>query len=321
MLKSIWDDIIREFSYGNAVNRLIIINVAIYVLINLLWVGMRISNDYATPESYFILRNWFSISSDWWHNLTHPWVFITCMFLHDEFWHIISNMLLFYWFGRIIGDFLGDQRVLALYLLGGLAGAIAFFVSVNFMGYGDLSGPRFALGASGAVMAVVLGAGVLAPDYQLRLLLLGDVKLKYIAGGLILIDVIAIGSNMNTGGHVAHLGGAFMGWVFISQLRKGNDLSEPVTRILSRIQQVFKSKPRGSMRSKSGKGPRVTYRNPTTEGVGRQQPPSTAAGGTASLSHQEQLDAILDKIKETGYESLSKEEKEFLFKASGDSAR
>jgi membrane associated rhomboid family serine protease len=321
MLKSIWDDIVREFSHGNAVNRLIIINVAIYVLINLLWVGMRISNDYATPESYFILRNWFSISSDWWHNLTHPWVFITCMFLHDEFWHIISNMLLFYWFGRIIGDFLGDQRVLALYLLGGLAGAIAFFISVNFMGYGDLAGPRFALGASGAVMAVVLGAGVLAPDYQLRLLLLGDVKLKYIAGGLILIDVIAIGSNMNTGGHVAHLGGAFMGWVFVSQLRKGNDLSEPVTRILSRIQQVFKSKPRSGMRSKSGKGPRVSYRNPSTEGVGRQQPSSPAAGSTASLSHQEQLDAILDKIKETGYESLSKEEKEFLFKASGDSAR
>lgn len=319
MFRSIWEDIKQQFSYGNMVTRLIIINVAFFVFINLVWVVMRLSHAYETPEAYYSFLHFFLISSDWWHNLTHPWVIVTNMFAHEEFWHIIFNMLFLYSFGRIVGDFIGDHRLLALYLLGGLAGGLAFFVSANVMGYGGGT-IHFALGASAAVMAIVLAAGIIAPDYEMRLLLLGDVKLKYIAGALLLIDIIGIGSNINTGGRVAHLGGALMGWLFVSQLRSGNDLSEPVNRLLERIQALFQRRP--VARKGRGRGPRVVYRNTegtTTTGSRPTRPApsdSTRSSASGGLSHQEQLDAILDKIKETGYDSLTKEEKEFLFNAS-----
>ncbi len=318
MFRSIWEDIKREFSYGNMVTRLIIINVAFFVFINLVWVVMRLSHAYETPEVYYTFRSFFMVSSDWWHNLTHPWTFVTYMFAHDEFWHIIFNMLFLYWFGRIVGDFIGDHRLLALYLWGGLVGALVFFLTANFMSYGG-GATHYALGASGSVMAIVMAAGVLSPDYQMRLLFLGDIKLKYIAGALLLVDIIGIGSNINTGGRMAHLGGALMGWFFIAQLRSGNDLSEPLTRLVDRVRGWFERKPAGARR-----GPRMAYRN-NNPSPKRPARPAADAGGASDLSstlhneqlsHQEQLDAILDKIKETGYDSLSKEEKEFLFNAS-----
>lgn len=318
MFQSIWEDIKREFSYGNMVTRLVIVNVAFFIVINLLWVVLRLSQAYETPEVYYTIRNFFLMSSSWWHNLTHPWVLVTSMFAHEDFWHIIFNMLFLYWFGRIVGDFIGDQRLLPLYLLGGLAGNVAFFLSANLLAYGG-GATHFALGASGAVMAIVLAAGLIAPEYQMRLLLLGDVKLKYIVGALVLIDVIGIGSDINTGGHFAHLGGALMGWFYVRQLRSGNDWAEPINNFLERIMGFFQR--RGPQPSRPERGPRVAYRNPerkrtAREGAAPREAGNTGSGSGGALSYQEQLDAILDKIKETGYDSLSREEKEFLFNAS-----
>lgn len=121
----------------------------------------------------------------------------TSMFLHEGFWHLLWNMLFLYWFGRIVGDFIGDQRILPLYLLGGLTGAVVFFISANLLPYG--MGGRFALGASAGVMAIVVAAGTISPDYIMRLLLLGDVKLKYIVAVLVFLDLILIPNGGNTG--------------------------------------------------------------------------------------------------------------------------
>lgn len=314
MVSSIWEDIKRQYSLGNMVTRLVIINVAVFVAINLIWVVLRIGYGWSNEGIgiYESIRQFFMLSSDWLHNLTHPWVFITSMFLHDDFWHILWNMLFLYWFGRIVGDFLGNHRVLPLYLLGGIVGGLAYFISVNLLPYGG-NATHYALGASGAVMAFVVAAGFISPDYYMRLLFLGDVKLKYIVAVLVFIDLVGMASNINTGGHFAHLGGALFGWFFVFQLRQGTDWSIPVNNFLDRIRQFFDT----LSTSRQSRGPRVTYRNPNrTKKTATRAKGKAASDNAPSSSHQEELDAILDKIKQSGYESLSEREKEFLFNAS-----
>lgn len=312
MVSSIWDDVKRQFNYGNMVTRLVIINVVVYIGVNLLWVILRIGSGWTTPEIYQDILQFFMLSSDWLHNLTHPWVFITSMFLHEGFWHILWNMLFLYWFGRIVGDFLGNHRVLPLYLLGGIVGGMAYFLSVNLLPYGG-DATHYALGASGAVMAFVVAAGTISPDYYMRLLFIGDVKLKYIVFVLVLIDLIGMAGNINTGGHFAHLGGAFFGWLFVYQLRQGTDWSIPVNNLLDRLNSFFSgftSRP-----AQPSRGPRVVHRQ-STRATRSSNKGEAASDPRQSSSYQEQLDAILDKIKQSGYESLTEQEKEFLFNAS-----
>lgn len=297
MFTSIWTDLKQQFSHGNTITRIILVNIAVFVVINLVLVFSGGKQD---PDVYYGVVKYFSIHSDWYFTLTHLWVVLTNMFFHVGFWHILWNMILLYWFGRIVGDLIGDHRILPLYLLGGLFGAFVYFI------YANLLDPGYAFGASAAVMAVILAAGVIAPDYNLRLILIGDVKLKYIVAVLLLLDLIGVGGLDNTGGHVAHLGGAFFGWLFATQLRNGNDWSVPVNNFIDKLTALYNSIGGGRK-----KGPRVVYKNPK---AGKRSKPN--AKSDTSSSHQEHLDTILDKIKKTGYESLSEEEKEFLFNAS-----
>jgi membrane associated rhomboid family serine protease len=305
MFSSIWEDIKREYNYGNMVTRLIIVNLAFFLVVSVVLRLVLMATGGGESTAFLTLIKYLSVSSDWFFNLTHPWVFITSMFLHVGVLHFLFNMLFLYWFGRIVGDLLGNQRILPLYILGGLVGAAAYLLTASFF----YEGGGYAYGASAAVMAIVLAAGVTAPDYQMHLILLGPVKLKYIVAVLILLDLIGIGNLDNTGGHIAHLGGALFGWFFVFQLRQGTDLSGGVNRLMDRISEFF------SFLFSRRKQPRVIYRNPKAKKRKR-----SGRGGRSSdspgTSHQEQLDAILDKIKESGYNSLNEEEKEFLFNAS-----
>nr|MBS0038292.1 rhomboid family intramembrane serine protease [Saprospiraceae bacterium] len=301
MFKSISSDIKREFRYGNMVTRLILINIGVFVAINIVKLILNGLNAGETSPIFLKILYGLSISDDWWHNLTHPWVIFTSMFLHEGFWHILWNMLFLYWFGRIIGDFIGDNKIFPLYLMGGLAGSLGFFAAANLLPMFTASS-YFAMGASGAVMAIVMAAGVLAPDYQMRLLLIGLVKLKYIVAAIIFIDIISIANNINTGGHFAHLGGVAFGWYFIYSLRQGVDLSKPVNGAIDSFLDWLSSenKPkRAKLRTVRG-GKKSESQNPPIR----------------SASLQEKVDEILDKIRESGYESLTEEEKETLFQAS-----
>lgn len=300
MFTSIWEDLQQQFRQGNTLTRIILVNIAVFVVINLILVFAGGQRDRAI---YDAIVEPIGINSDWYYLLTHLWGVITHMFLHTGFMHILWNMLLLYWFGRIIGDLVGDHRILPLYLLGGLVGGVAFFLYANLTG-----NPNYAIGASGAVMAIIVAAGFFAPDYNLRLILIGDVKLKYVVAVLLFLDIIGAAGMNNTGGHFAHLGGAFFGYLFATQLQRGNDWSAPVNSFLDKLKALFSG-------SKSGKrrGPRVAYKNPKANSRSRNTKPHAKSD---SPDHQEHLDAILDKIKKTGYESLSAEEKEFLFNAS-----
>jgi membrane associated rhomboid family serine protease len=283
------------------ITRLILINLAVFVFVHLVKITLYIANG-ATPSGAFQeFLHFFSMSSNWKFVVTHPWTLVTSMFLHEGVWHILWNMVFLYWFGRIVGDFLGNRRVFPIYFWGGIAGVLFFFLSANLLPYSG-GVERFALGASGGVMAIVVAAGVIAPDYIMRLLFLGDIKLKYIVFALVFLDLIGIGNDLNTGGHFAHLGGALMGWLVVAQLKNGTDWCQPINSLLARISSLFERK---------AKRPKVIYANKNKSKNER-----AASRFTDHLDRQEKVDTILDKIKKSGYSSLSKEEKAFLFEAS-----
>jgi len=324
MFQSLWEDAKREFSYGNMVTRLIIVNVAVFVLMGLTSVILFLSVGTETPAKFEELHRLFSISDDFMFNLTHPWVIFTHMFLHHGFLHILFNMLFLYWFGKIVSDFLGNQRILPLYLMGGLAGALAYFVSAQL---GVLPIGSYALGASAAVMAIVVAAGVTAPNYFMNLLFIGAVKLKYIVAIIVLLDVFSVAQIApNTGGSIAHLGGAAFGWLFVILLRQGTDLSIPINGAIDAGSGFFKTLFSGNRNAppRKKRKPHVAYKNPNRRAQqekrnkpqSRKERSSNNTSKTGDLSHQERVDAILDKIKQSGYESLTTEEKEYLFNAS-----
>ncbi len=310
MVTSIWDDIKRAFSRGDNLTRLIIVNIGFFLFIHIVGFLMVPFTGIGNHAAFNAFLEWFMAPSDPVELLKRPWTIITYMFLHEGIWHLVFNMLFLYWFGRIVQDLLGDHRILPIYLLGGLAGFVAFFISANFLP-GNISyyiGSHM-LGASAGVMAIVMAAATLAPTYIMHLLLIGPVQIRYIALFLIVIDMIAIREGSNTGGHFAHLGGVAMGWYFIHALRNGTDLSRPVNNLLERIATFFRELFAGRRRSHI----RVRHAN--------KKPSSASAKKQNGLSpddpaYQRKLDRILDKIRDRGYESLTREEKEFLFRAS-----
>lgn len=309
MFSSIWQDIKGYFSHGNMLTRIILVNIGGFLMLLL---AHLILPSFGTGL-YDTFKYSLMVGANWQHNLTHPWVLITHMFLHEGIWHLLWNMLGLYWFGRIVGDLLGDRRVLPIYLLSGLAGGLIYFVMANVAG--GFGFGAYALGASAAFMGILAVAGVTAPDYLIGLPLLGDVRLKFIVIFFLVLDLVGISTGFNSGGSFGHLGGAAMGFLIGHQLQNGHDMTAPVNRIWDTITSFFE-KPFNPSRPK----PKVAYRNPDL----KKQPVTKAArnsGGRRSalsdeLSYQEQLDAILDKIKLTGYDSLSASEKEFLFNAS-----
>ncbi|HEX2395810.1 MAG TPA: rhomboid family intramembrane serine protease [Bacteroidales bacterium] len=300
------EEIKNSLRKGNVLYRLIFINVAIFVVLGIWFVIIRLFTPGVTLEG---LRMAFSesvlkylmIPSLPREILFKPWTIITYMFAHFNLWHILMNMLMLYWFGRIFLQYLTAKQLLSTYILGGLAGAALYVVFVNsFPGLRDYLGGAM-LGASAAIMAIVVSIAVYVPNYTIYLFFLGPVRLKYIAIGFVIIDVLMIASD-NAGGNIAHLGGAVYGFWFTSRLRKGKDSGLWISRIIDKITTLFKPRPRLN----------VAYRK-TTKRV------SDEEYNRRKISEQKEIDRILDKIAKGGYESLTKNEKETLFKMSNKS--
>lgn len=291
MFKSIAEDIRSSFDYGNMVVKLIIINVAVFVVTAL--------TQAFVPQFYAEVLPYIALPGDPMLLLYRPWTLITHMFLHSGLWHLIWNMLVFYWFGNIVGDLIGDKRILPSYLFGGLFGALAYliFYQIN-PGVGQM-----ALGASAAVLAVVFMAVFTAPDYLMSLILIGEVRIKFIGFFILFIDLIGLKGNDNSGGHAAHLGGFVLGFLFIYLLRKGIDIGEYFYKLIGFFKinrdKTIKKKPnlKVAHRSETFGSPQKTTRK-------------TPSNDTS------EVDKILEKIKRSGYDSLTDIEKEILFKAS-----
>ncbi|HRW75676.1 MAG: rhomboid family intramembrane serine protease [Lewinellaceae bacterium] len=302
MLQSILEDVRREFRMGNMVTRLVIVNIVGFLTINLIRLVLWLGNAGVVHPVYYQIRKYLTLSSEPWFDLTHPWVLITSIFLHEGFWHLLWNMLFLFWFGRIVGDLIGNHRVMPLYLLGGIFAGLIFILSAQFLPFGN-HGEVYALGASGAVMALVVAAGMIAPDYGIHLIIIGEVRLKYIVAVLVVLDLISLANDSNTGGHFAHLGGAFFGYLFIVLIREGIDLSTGVNSLMASIIGWFQP-------AQQKKGPRLVY----VQENGKRKKTSRN-----EVNPQKKLDDILEKIKQKGIESLSAEERDFLEKQSTDS--
>lgn len=305
MFESILSDIKRAIRQGNNVTRIIMFNAAVFIIINLLYVFTFHGNSGSPSAFYMAIERGLSISAQPIEILKKPWTIITHMFLHKGMWHFVWNMLLFYWFARIFADFLGDKRMLPFYILGGIAGAVVFVLADMLLPTGT-HGMATAMGASAAVMAVIMATATLSPDYTMHLLLLGPVKIKYIALVILFLDIVGTAGMSNAGGHFAHLGGAMFGVLYVLALRKGTDLTQGLQNLLDKIPKIqFKSSPK----KKHAKSMKVVHRKKEGKKSDQTRPPNDA-------SFQEKLDLILDKIKEQGYDSLTDQEKDFLYQAS-----
>jgi membrane associated rhomboid family serine protease len=276
----------KMFRSGSRMHLFIGINLIVFLIISLIRVGeFLFSNTKETPISEWINMQ-LSMPAYLPDLLYKPWTPFTYMFTHslEDFFHILFNMLWLYWMGRIFEDFLNQRQFTFTYLAGGLVGALFFILSYNLFPafQGDVQGAVI-LGASASVSAIVIATATLVPEYTISLLFFGLVRLKYLALAYILLDLVTI-AGLNPGGSIAHLGGAFLGFIFIKSLNRGHDWSK-IFRKRSRLKVIRNNK-------------------------------SNSASSASKLPDQETIDRILDKISQSGYNSLTKQEKEQLFKAS-----
>jgi len=289
----IWDDIKKTFRNGSNLTRLIYINIAFFILITIVaLIGFLLNN----PDVSDTTLNLLSVPSSFKLLLVRPWTLITYMFVHKDIWHILFNMLWLYWFGRIFLEYLDQRKLVAVYLLGGMSGALVYILSFNiFPAFSGVVAESVAIGASASVMAIVIAIAAYVPDYTVQLFLLGRIKIKYMALAIFVLTSI-MDFSVNSGGKLAHIGGAFFGYFYTLNLRQGRDIGKSFNKIIDFFVTIFK--PRQKLK--------VTYKKTTTE----------YEYNKTKVEHQSRINIILDKISKGGYDSLTKEEKETLFKES-----
>ena len=290
-MNSIIEDIKKKFSSGNSLTKLIYINVGIFLLVQLLYVfSFLFSLPFLTITDYLSLPANTSILAK------KPWSIITYMFLHKGFMHLLFNILWLYFGGKIFLSFFDNKKLTSTYVLGGISGAMLFIISFNlFPAFENALPNAMALGASASVLAIIMAISTKSPNYIIRLFLIGNVKLKHIAVFSIALDILSI-PHGNAGGHIAHLGGAFFGYLYVKQLNGGNDMASGFNKVMDYLTSILRNTPKL----------KKAYSRQKSDQDFRKE----------KMQEQAKIDKILDKIAKSGYEGLTKQEKDILFKAS-----
>ena len=289
----IWHNIKKTFGKANSLSRLIYINAIVFLVFLVFEIISFLFNN---PDIEAAVLHLFAIPASLKTLLVRPWTLITYMFTHKDIWHILFNMLWLYWFGNIFLDYLDQKKLVAIYFLGGISGAIVYVLSFNiFPAFTGMVHDSVAIGASASVMAIVISTAAYIPDYSINLFLLGRISIKYIALAIFILTSF-MDFSVNSGGKLAHMGGALFGFLYILNLRKGKDIAKGFNRIIDFLATLFK--PRKKMK--------VSYKRPVTD----------YEYNKIKSDRQLKINQILDKISKGGYDSLTKEEKEFLFSES-----
>ena len=282
--------------------------IAINVLAFVLFFFFRTLAFLFSFESDFVLE-WLVFPKEPGEYLFKPWSIITYAFLHGGLWHLLSNMLILYFSGIYFLNYFSPKKMLNFYFLGAIFGALVYMASYNLFPAFQGTGRSYLIGASAAVMSILVGIATHIPHMRVRLILLGSIKLWWIAAFLVVIDIIQIPIS-NPGGHLAHLGGAGFGYLYATQLGKGNNIAAGFEKMLDWIGSLFSSSQSSPKRSNL----KTVHRRRNTN--------NTGSGFTSQVRNkkeeQEKIDAILDKISKSGYDSLTKQEKDFLFNAGKD---
>lgn len=291
---SIADEIKQSFRQGTTLHKLIYINVGLFLAVQVVRIILFLSNSYGFFDTFL---DYLAVPANTDALLRRPWTLVTYMFLHVDFLHILFNLLWLYWFGTVFVQELGLKKLLSTYLLGGLAGGLLYVVSYNlFPVFEPVRDEAIALGASASVMAIVVASATYSPDRRMHLIFIGPVKIVYIALVMFILTSM-VDFSVNTGGKIAHIGGALMGFLFAYYYRQGKDISKGFDRMMDRIASWFKPGPRKM---------KVTYKRPADDLEYNKQ----------KAEEQKEIDQILDKISKAGYDSLTAREKEMLFKMS-----
>ncbi|GAB3227900.1 rhomboid family intramembrane serine protease [Hymenobacter seoulensis] len=294
---SIANDIRTAFSKrDNALNQLLLLNVLVFIAFILLRTVIFILTK--DRNGHLPVLEWLAVPSVPATLLTRPWTLLTYSFIHFDFFHILFNLLNLYWFGALVREYLGDRRLVSLYVLGAIAGAALYLLAFNLIP-AFKGTPAILYGASASVTAIVLAAATLLPDYTFSIIFIGPVRIKYIAAVVVILSIAGINGG-NPGGEISHLGGALLGFIFVKQLQAGRDLGRPVQAIGDWVTRIATGRP--NLRA--------------TRGGAAPAPAAAPKKGVIAKPEQDEIDLILDKISRSGYESLSKDEKQKLFRAS-----
>ena len=286
-MNNIIDDLKRQYKFGGMAQRLIYLNIACFLVSLVFFYQFRVGA--------FDFPNWVALSSEPLAFLTKPWTLLTYAFFDDGFGHIFFNMIVLNFSSTLFLTFFNQKQLLGLYVLSAIFAGFMFV-----LGYYFLNLNASIVGASGAIMAILVATTTYSPLMNVRLLLIGNVKLWHITLVIVIIDLMQIRLD-NSGGHIAHLAGAFFGFVYVKLLENGTDLSKIVSSIIDFFVNLFSKSP-----STPFKKVHKNYKKPTEK---------TASRILTKDKTQQQIDEILDKISRSGYDCLTKEEKEFLFKA------
>ncbi len=290
-MNNILNQLKQEFKQGTILNKLIYINVGVFLLFSILGVF-----SFMFQFDLYPILNKLYLPAENSRLLNQPWTFITYMFLHNGFLHLLFNIIWLHFAGKIFLQYLNPKQLLSTYILGGITGGLVFIIAYNYIpALSIYTQNAQALGASAAVLAIVVAIATYTPNYSVHFPFIGIVKLKHIAIFSVILDVLSIPKG-NAGGHIAHLGGALFGYIYIKQLKKGNDYSVGFTKWIDRLSNLFK--PKSKLKT--------VHKRPKTD---RQF-------NTEKSAQQKAVDLVLEKISKSGYESLSKEEKATLFSAS-----
>lgn len=285
-----------KYNTADTLEKLIGINVALFILSFVVF--RTLGFLFQIPADFLV--EWLVFPKGLLEFAYKPWTIITYAFMHSGIFHILSNMLILYFSGKLFLTFFSGKRMLNLYFLGAICGALTYTLSYNLLPAFSETGRSYLIGASASVMAVLVAIATQSPNMEVRLFFLGNLKLWWIAAFLVVLDVIQIPVS-NPGGHLAHLGGAGIGYLYITQLKKGNDIGSWLQSVTDWFAEFFQPNTRKSKMKTVHK----------TTGKKKSAPASRT-------DKQKKIDIILDKISKSGYDSLSKEEKDFLFKAGKD---
>lgn len=295
-----WKDNLRyKYNTASILEKFIAINIVMFILTFAFnTIGFLLG---AGGSNFFL--DWLVFPKDLSDLLFKPWSIITYAFLHAGIFHILSNLIVLYFSGQIFLNFYSPKKFVNYYILGAIFGALIFALSYNLFPAFQGSGKSYLIGASASVMAILVGIATKIPNYQVRLMFLGNLKLWWIASALVALDFIQIPFG-NPGGHLAHLGGAAIGYFYTKQLEKGNDIGSWIENTINFISDF-------SFSLKSQPKMKTVYRNKQTKTEKKKSKQK-------DKNNQEKIDKILDKISSSGYGSLTKEEKDFLFRAGKD---
>lgn len=290
-------ELLKEIFFSKTLlSRLILINTVIFLVANIVLLITWLFTGQTTQLS--LLGSVLALPADLSLLIQKPWTIFTYMFLHEGFFHWFFNMVLLYFGGLLFLEYLSQRKLLITYLLGGLFGAVFFVAAFNiFPAFASIRPIAVALGASASILAIIIAIATYVPDYHVHLFLIGRVPLKYLAVALVILDILSIQSQ-NPGGHIAHLGGALWGFMYGFSLRKGTD-----------FYRIFDGWHFPKLSKKK-------YTKFSTERPKTGRPMTDEEYNKRRAANEHEIDAILDKIAKSGYGSLSKEEKDFLFKNS-----